>query len=427
MRRCCKVIRTITLLLISVLVGYVAGSTAFLLGLPSEIRLTEFNTHSINLNLPLSATFHSETAAVVKVNDQPITDNTSVRLQRPVTVQTENTGTIDMIIGAFGFPIRRIVLDVVPEIEVIPLGVAIGVRINTDGVMVLGTNSFLGADGESHNPSDGLLLGGDLIFRANGIEVERKDALGEIVASSEGDITFHVRRDEEVVEVTITPITSEVDNIRRLGVWVRDSTKGIGTLTFYNPQTSTFGALGHGILDVDTKKLMSVLSGYIMPSTVTSVKKGARGAPGELVGTVDTTHIIGRIITNTISGIYGTLEESARSEIVTRQPMPIAMRSQILEGPATILTTVSGNEVREFDIYIENVNRLTTDETKGMVIRITDPELLQLTGGIVQGMSGSPILQSGRIIGAVTHVFVQDPTKGYGIFIESMLDISSQA
>jgi stage IV sporulation protein B len=204
-------------------------------------------------------------------------------------------------------------------------------------------------------------------------------------------------------------------------VWVRDSTKGIGTLTFFNPDTGEFGALGHGILDVDTKMLLSVRSGNIMPSTVTSVTRGARGVPGELEGAVDISTSLGTITTNCNGGIFGELSPETAAEFSHLPRYPIARRAQITEGPATILTNVSGTEVREYDILIEAVNLTAADETKGIVIRITDPELLEITGGIVQGMSGSPILQNGRLIGAITHVFVQDPTKGYAIFIESML------
>jgi len=409
------------LFLLAILVGYITGSAAFLLQFPSQIRLTEFATHKISIGLPLSATFHSETMAVAKVNDNLVDNDFSIRLQRPLTIQTQNPGTAEMTIGAFGMPIRRIVLDVVPEVDVIPMGTAIGVRINTDGVMVLGTGSFLGVDGVSHFPAEGLLKGGDLILSADGAPIKTKEALSEHVANSFSDIHFAVRRDNEDITVTITPKEAAADNVRRIGAWVRDSTKGIGTLTFYNPRTGAFGALGHGIMDVDTNRLMSVKSGVIMPSTVTSVKKGTRGVPGELEGNVDTSHVLGQVITNHPSGIYGTLDADAKQEIVTRPAIPVALRSQIQEGPATILTNVSGKTVKEYDIHIENVNHFSTDETKGMVIRITDPGLLNVTGGIVQGMSGSPILQNGRIVGAVTHVFVQDPTKGYGIFIENML------
>ena len=416
MRRGYKII---AFLLLAAVIGYFAGSAAFLLQFPTTIRLTEFDTHSLNIGLPLSATFHSETAAVAKVNNQPVCEDLSINLQRPLTIQTQAEGQAEMTIGAFGVPIRRVVLDVVPEVDVVPMGTAIGVRINTDGVMVLGTGSFLGTDGLTHSPSGEILKGGDLILSANGHPIKTKEELAKYVANSRGDIDFIIRRDYKDTNVTITPAKAETDHSLKIGVWVRDSTKGIGTLTFYNPRTKAFGALGHGIMDVDTNRLISVKSGVIMPSTVISVKKGTRGVPGELEGNVDSRHTLGTVTANSPSGIYGKLNPD--TNIVTRNPVPIATRSQIQEGPATILTNVTGSEVKEYDIYVENVNRFTTDDTKGMVIRITDPELLKVTGGIVQGMSGSPILQNGRLIGAVTHVFVQDPTKGYGIFIEAMI------
>jgi stage IV sporulation protein B len=368
----------------------------------------------------LSATF-GETTAVAKVNDTPFTENFSVRLGQPLTIQTGSRGTAQMTISAFGFPFKKITLDVVPEVEVIPLGVAIGVRINTDGVMVLGTSSFQGILGETHRPAHNLLQAGDLIIRADSTEINCKEILSEYVALSENEITFLIRRNNEEMEIKITPQIAAADNVRRIGAWVRDSTKGIGTLTFFNPETGEFGALGHGILDVDTKMLLSVRSGNIMPSTVTSVTRGARGVPGELEGSVDINTSLGTISTNCTNGIFGTFHSQTARSYENLPRYPIARRAQISEGPATILTNVTGTEVREYEIQIESINLNPSDETKGIVIRITDPELLQITGGIVQGMSGSPIIQNNRLVGAITHVFVQDPTKGYAIFIESMI------
>jgi len=307
------------------------------------------------------------------------------------------------------------------ETKIVPLGMTIGVRINTDGVMVLGTGSFLGEDGQTHSPGDGLLRGGDLIIMANEKPIDTKEDLSQLVAKSEGDVILLLRRDGSEFEVTLTPAMAAKDGVRRIGTWVRDSTKGIGTLTYYIPETGAFGALGHGIMDVDTKKLITVRNGAIMPSTVSSIVKGQRGKPGELEGSVDNTQVLGSVLINSPSGIYGRLEPTFMATLPT-QAVPIATRAQIREGPATILTSVVGNKVQEFEISIESVNRTTNDDTKGMVLRITDPELLSATNGIVQGMSGSPIIQNGRIIGAITHVFVQDPAKGYGIFIETMLE-----
>ena len=321
---------------------------------------------------------------------------------------------------AFRLPFSTGKSTVQNETTIVPLGHTIGVRINTDGVMVLGTGSFLGEDGQTHQPSDGILRGGDLIIKANEQPIDTKEDLSHLVAISDGDITLLLRRDGNEFEVTLTPAMAAKDGVRRIGTWVRDSTKGIGTLTYYVPETGAFGALGHGIMDVDTKKLITVRNGAIMPSTVSSIVKGQRGSPGELEGTVDNAMVIGQVLLNSPSGIYGTLDAAYMQSLPT-QAMPIATRAQIKEGPATILTSVVDNQVREFEISIESVNRAASDETKGMVIRITDSELLRATNGIVQGMSGSPIIQDGRVVGAITHVFVQDPSKGYGIFIETML------
>ncbi|MCL2356416.1 MAG: SpoIVB peptidase [Defluviitaleaceae bacterium] len=386
-------LKIFAVLFFCVISGYTIGSFAHLFRFPGELRLTEYSTYNVNIG------------------------------GRSRTIQTGSRGTDEMVIEAFGVPLRRITLDVVPEVEIVPLGVAIGVRINTDGVMVLGTQSFRGECGEMFRPAHDVLLGGDLILRANGIEINNKEDLTRFIETSDGEIIFSVRRGEERLEVAVTPGIAEKDGVRRIGVWVRDSTKGIGTLTFFNPETGAFGALGHGILDVDTKTLLTVRSGRIMPSTVTSVTRGVRGVPGELEGSVDTSATLGTIYTNCTTGIFGELEPETLARYADLPRFPIAGRAQIQEGPATILTNVSGADVKSYEIEIENVHMNPSDETKGIVIRITDPELLRQTGGIVQGMSGSPILQNGRIIGAITHVFVQDPTRGYGIFIENMVGV----
>ena len=416
-------LKLVAVLFFCIFAGTAAGSFAYLSRFPGEIRLTEFTTHRLSIGLPLSATF-AETAAVSKVNDLPLCTNSAVRLGRPLTIQTSAPGTAEMTIGAFGLPFKRVTLDIVPEVELVPLGHAIGVRINTDGVMVLGTGTFPGEDGETFRPADGVLKGGDLILAANDTEIASKEDLSRYVADGTGCIVFTVRRDEELVEITVTPQIAANDGVRRIGAWVRDSTKGIGTLTFYNPETGEFGALGHGILDVDTKMLLSVKSGTIMPSTVTAVNRGVRGNPGELEGSVDSGVYLGQITINCESGIFGHLEPDARDSFSDLPRFSAARRTQIEPGPAVILTNVSGDDVREYAIEVENINQNPSDETKGIVIRITDPELLRRTGGIVQGMSGSPIIQNDKIIGAVTHVFVQDPTRGYAIFIESMLHYS---
>jgi len=344
-----------------------------------------------------------------------ITGITTEFIRRPATLYAYSSDEIALNLPFLGNRATEAITQ-----EVVPLGLTIGVRINTDGVMVLGTGSFLGDDGRTHRPSDGILRSGDLIVKINDKPIENKETLSNYVSESSGDINLVLRRDGSELEVTLTPAIAATDGTRRIGTWVRDSTKGIGTLTYYVPETGAFGALGHGIMDVDTKLLITVRNGIIMQSNVTSIVRGARGKPGELEGSVDTGSLLGNVILNSPSGIYGKLD-AAFMETLPKETMPTATRAQIQEGPATIMTNVVDNKVREYDITIESVNRTTSDDTKGMIIRITDPVLLDATGGIVQGMSGSPIIQNGMVVGAVTHVFVQDPTKGYGIFIETML------
>ncbi|MCL2420764.1 MAG: SpoIVB peptidase [Defluviitaleaceae bacterium] len=397
---------------------YAAICIAHIIDFPSEIRLTENTQHQLTFQAPLRATIASDTVDVLMVNHAPVEEGITVSLQNPVWIEASSSGTATMQLSAFGFPVREVTLDILPGLEVIPCGITVGVRINTNGVMVLGTGTVIDTDGQYHNPSGGKLRAGDLILNANGKDLTSKEDLMTAIAESGDTLLLQIMRDNETIETTITPVQSEKGNM--IGSWVRDSTQGIGTITYFNPTTGNFGALGHGIMDVDTKKLMSVKSGRITAARITNVKKGARGTPGELVGEIQVGNVLGQIKTNSPFGIYGVMSQPLPSNIPL-EPVRVAKQDQIEEGPAIIRTNVADSEVRDFAINVESVNRFSTDETKGMVIRITDPELLAITGGIVQGMSGSPILQNGKIIGAVTHVFVQDPTKGYGIFIENMI------
>ena len=399
---------------------YAVICVAYIADFPGEIRLMQNTQHRLNFEAPIRATISLDTVDALTVNHQEVAEPVTVSLQSPLWIEATGTGSATMMLSAFGFPIREVTLDIQPELELIPSGVTVGVRINTDGVMVLGTGTVTGIDGRQHNPSGGKLKAGDLILAANGKSMSNKEELISAISDSEGSLNLQIKRDNETLETVIEPIQGERGNM--IGSWVRDSTQGIGTITYINPATGAFGALGHGIMDVDTKKLMTVKSGRITAARITSVKKGAKGTPGELVGEIVAGNVLGQVKTNSPYGIYGIMSQPVDSFIESSgSPVRIAKQDQIEEGPAIIRSNVVGNIVKEYEIYIESVSRFSGDETKGMIIRITDPELLELTSGIVQGMSGSPILQNGKLIGAVTHVFVQDPTKGYGIFIENMI------
>ena len=226
-----------------------------------------------------------------------------------------------------------------------------------------------------------------------------------------------------MIQTEIVPIYSEKDNEYKIGTWIKDGTQGIGTLTYVDPETLDFGALGHGITDSDLKKLIPIKQGEITKASITSIKKGEKGEPGEISGIIEYSDpsIIGSVSQNTSLGIFGKINDNG-VDYLCHKKIPVAFQNEVHEGKATILASITGEGVGEYEVYVQKVAQYSTEPTKGMIVKITDERLLDLTHGIVQGMSGSPIIQDGKLIGAITHVFVQDPTKGYGIFIENMLN-----
>ncbi len=305
------------------------------------------------------------------------------------------------------------------EKTLIPLGKAVGIKLFADGVLIVET-SDLDKEGQTRSPAEDCgLKEGDLILRVNGEKVQSTEHMQSILQENgEQPVQLEVRRGSEILHVGATPVRCS-DGTCRLGAWIRDSMAGIGTLTYYDPATGTYGALGHGITDVDTAKLMPLSSGSIMETTVKAVKKGEQGSPGELKGDFSVQRDVGTLCANTDGGIFGAMSD--QSFVPEGEAYPVADSGEIHTGAATILSTVSGDVTQEYAVEIV---RLCGKEqpTRNLLLRVTDPRLLETTGGIVQGMSGSPILQDGKIVGAVTHVLVNDPTKGYGIFIENMLD-----
>ena len=302
--------------------------------------------------------------------------------------------------------------------KVIPLGKAVGIKLFSDGVLVVGLSPVETEGGASYPGRDCGLKTGDVITHINGGEVDTIEEVQALVAKAEDEpLTIQAVRGQRQLQLTAAPVENS-QGVWQLGVWLRDSMAGIGTMTFYDPSSGVFGALGHGINDVDTSMLMPLESGSIMPASVSEVKRGASGAPGELHGQFDLTRDLGTLYANTNLGIFGQMPRETVGSAV--EPVEVASRSQVETGPATILSNIRGDEVEEFDIEIVRLYP-EGDGTRSMMVEVTDPDLLSATGGIVQGMSGSPILQNGRLVGAVTHVLVNDPTRGYGILAENML------
>ena len=300
---------------------------------------------------------------------------------------------------------------------VIPIGKAVGIKLFSDGVLVVGLSPVETEEGSCYPGRECGLKEGDVITHINGEEVDTIEQVQAVVAQQrDTPLTIQAVRGQRQLQLTAEAAENSQGDYQ-LGIWLRDSMAGIGTLTFYDPDSGIFAALGHGINDVDTAMLMPLESGSIMPASVSDVKKGESGSPGELHGQFELTRDLGTLYANTSMGIFGRMPQENLE--TARTPLPVASREQVETGPATILSNVRGDEVEEFEITITKV--YSPDEgTRDLMLQVTDPELLALTGGIVQGMSGSPILQNGRLVGAVTHVLVNDATRGYGILAEDM-------
>jgi len=408
-------------ILCTIILYFTIQFITFFATFPGEIKLMVNDEKNMSFSSPVSAVIGPDSVEALQINNQPVTDNIKINAGGKMDILPTEPGSGSMTLNLFGVPVKKVTLSVLPEIQVVPCGTAVGVRINTSGVMVLGTGTVDGADGQPYNPSDGILKSGDMIMSANGRPLSTNEDLVDTVRNCAGSVNLSVSRGGQTFEKTLTAVKNKKEGVYSIGVWVRDCTQGIGTLTYYEPGSGHFGALGHGITDVDTKQIMNIRDGVIMSSQINSVNKGRKGAPGNLIGDINNNDVLGAVQKNTPRGIFGVLNYGFRSKLPGAS-MEIALQDKVHTGPAKIMANVDGKAIDTFDVYIESVNHYSGDDTRGMIIRITDPHLLQRTNGIVQGMSGSPIIQDGRLIGALTHVFLQDPMKGYGIFIENMLN-----
>ncbi len=304
---------------------------------------------------------------------------------------------------------------------VIPGGMPIGIYLETEGVMVLGTDKIKGIDGNDYEPAVNLVCPGDYIVSLDEQEISDKKQLVQAVEDLDHEeVILGIRRNDQCIDVRMKAVLCE-DKEYKLGIWIRDNAQGLGTVTFLNAN-SQFGALGHGIHDVDTNQLMETSGGRVYETSIKDIQKGEDGVPGGMEGIIvyNSYNVLGSIEKNTECGIYGTIH-NINALFSDQTPMETASKEEITEGPASIRCAVEG-EVKEYEIRITKVDKNTEEVNKGIVLEVTDKRLLEVAGGIVQGMSGSPIIQNGKLVGAVTHVFVQNAAKGYGIFIENMLE-----
>ncbi len=322
------------------------------------------------------------------------------------------------LLVAFSLPSAPAAVVATGPRMLVPCGNPIGVKIETDGVLVIGISEFETAESTENPSADAKIKQGDVIHFVDGQPIRNMEELRQAVQGSSGkSMEVGISRGEKELTLTVTPQKSNVDDSFYMGAWVRDSTAGIGTMTYYDPATGNFGALGHAICDMDTNDILKVYQGEVLSASIVAVKQGEAGSPGELRGSFgDPT---GWITVNNQNGIFGTVTDM--SKLPEHEPIPVAEKHEIKEGKAEILCCVNGTETSSYEIEIQKVSPFPKQLTRDMVIKITDETLIETTGGIIQGMSGSPIIQNGKLVGAVTHVLVNDPLRGYGIFINNML------
>ena len=336
-----------------------------------------------------------------------------------------NGSSYEVSCRLFGIiPVKRVTVHIVKEAQMIPCGTPLGIYIHTDGVLVVDISDIVQNGITVESPAAHILKSGDYITAVNGTTVSEKEELQQTVAESGGEVMcLSVMRDGEPLECELRPAFNDTGNYQ-LGIWVRDDLAGIGTLTYVDA-AGRFGALGHGITDIDVERLVSMQSATAYQAQILSIIRGEKGSPGELVGQIYYNHAneIGEITKNTKNGIFGQLEGLPDS-LQESSAMEIGFKQEIETGPAQILVTLEDTR-QLYDITITDVDLNPQESNKGIAFQVTDDALIEETGGIIQGMSGAPILQNGKVIGAVTHVFVDNPTKGYGIFIETMLEQGS--
>lgn len=393
--------------------------------IPGTITLFTGEQYTISFKSPLFLQAFSR-SSMLKLSDT--TSTASNAFERPYSLSCTSQGHAKMDLLMLGLiPVKTVEVRAIDSQQVLACGFPIGIKLKTSGVMIINVSGVILDDGSKVSPGETAgLLAGDVIVKAGGKEIKSIRDLVSVIEGSQGkSVNITYKRKDSQYDTTVQPIKSAEDTQYRIGVWVRDSSAGIGTLTFIDPKNKIYGALGHGINDIDTGSLLQVGSGQLLRSNIRGIKKGVKGVPGELEGDfMEKIQVIGDIEMNCDFGVFGRISYDLRKEKSARL-YPIGSHSMVHPGKATILTCIRDEQVEEFEIEIQRISKWDLVSTKNMVIAITDERLLAATGGIVQGMSGSPILQDGRIIGAVTHVFINDPVKGYGVFIESMLERSN--
>lgn len=376
--------------------------------IPSNIII--FEGENLNLKIATGLTLASK-------NSKTILTASNINKEK---INSEGTNNLNL--NLFGtIPVKEVNVNVIPKTMVVPLGNAIGMKLYTKGVLVVGMSQIETDKNEKKKPyeNSGIEQGDTILEINNNIVGNTEELIKEVENSKGNTINIKYLRDDKTMQTDITPVKSK--NTYKIGLWVRDAAAGVGTLTFYEPSTNLFMALGHGISDIDTEEIVNIANGELVTANIVSITKGRKGYPGEIRGTIDEGKTIGTIYKNTNFGVYGMVKNKNYLEADLTQEMEVAPRNEIKEGKAQIICQLENSTKKKYDIEIEKVYINNNQNNKSMLIKITDKELLEKTGGIIQGMSGSPIIQEEKFVGAVTNVLVNDPTQGYGVFADIMI------
>ncbi len=390
--------------------------------IPDRLSIVAREQEEFHLELPFEVSLSSESEEVVLGNESNIpAGEVRLKIDEPLSLYGKNQGSYQLDLKLFGkIPFKDIEVDVVDTRYAVPCGMPVGIYLKSKGVMVIGTGQVMNSQGQEVEPAYGILQSGDYIEAINGQPLKDKEALiSQLNCIGESEALLRVRREGEALDVRMNPVKCQ-DGSYKLGAWVRDDTQGIGTMTYVD-EAGNFGALGHGISDSDTGEVVEIGEGELYETEILGIEKGTVGTPGVMAGVIyyGPGSKLGTITANTETGIYGTVNEKMEKSLLG-ESLPIGYRQDVKKGRAWIRSNVSG-QLQDYEIEIQKVDLNPVQENKSIVLKVVDPELLKLTGGIVQGMSGSPIIQDGKLVGAVTHVFVQDSTRGYGIFVEDMM------
>lgn len=392
------------------------------LSVPSTIMIKAGVDQELDFKVPATGELYKEAVEVSGgTNTSTESNSIYIDLGKQITVKANQVDQYKLQLKIFGIiPLKEVDVEVIQDIRLKPAGIPIGIYVKTQGVLIVGIGEFEGEDGQIVNPGKYVFQVGDYILEINDEEINEKKELIERISHCEGqELVFKIQRGDMILDVKARPAANQ-NGEYKMGIWVRDNAQGVGTMTYID-ENGCFGALGHGINDVDTSTLMTLSTGTLYHTEIIGITKGTTGSPGELTGFIeyDDKNIMGAITANTPRGIFGICTPETMMD-ASYDYLPLGLKQEIKKGPAQIICSL-GNGTQIYDVEITDINLENDNINRGIVLEITDPELLMTTGGIVQGMSGSPIIQNNKIIGAVTHVLVQEPTKGYGIFIENML------